>query len=199
MKLELEIRHQQIRLKNNEFLVNKTHNYHELAFDFVTDDWQDKDIYIIITDSNKNHYLYNYDETIHLPYEITKGDRIGISCFGTGENSERVTTNELRILFTESGYTQDFKPINPDYDEDVITKIFELLDSKVNKTDVETILDIDSGNPIANSTVTNALNTKSDIGHTHTASEVSGIDGVAEIEIKKAYNLLSNKIRTYGA
>ena len=37
------------------------------------------------------------------------------------------------------------------------------------------------------------------LNHTHTAEQVSGIPDVCEVEINKAYMLLVNKIRTYGA
>jgi len=195
--IEFDVNNQKLEILESSYLANKSHNYLELKFNFRTDDWLDKTIYCLAQSSKRETYQFAVvDDTVILPATILKGKHFKISLYGHDEE-HRITTNQIRIKLAESGFTRSITPVEP-VGKDVFTVIFEMLDSKLNIDDVDVILDENSTNPIANCIVTNKLNTKSDIGHTHTSNEVTGINEVAEIEIKKAYRVLKTKILTYG-
>lgn len=196
--IKFKVKSQKLELTETDYIANYSHNYLELYFDFTTDDWQDKTKYCLIQDNtHKTRQFPIIENKVLLPWTVLKQHHFRVSLYGVNNDSDyiRITTNQIRVKVAESGFTEDISPIDPDYQGDIITVILEALDTKVDLDDFhETIEGLDSEIDSINTTLSN----KSDIGHTHTSEEVSGIDGVAEIEIKKAYNLLSNKIRTYG-
>lgn len=58
---------------------------------------------------------------------------------------------------------------------------------------VDTTLDGTSSNAIANSAVVDALDSKSDVGHTHTVSDVTDFPTLSTVATSGSYNDLSNK------
>lgn len=196
--IKLRVRHQKLELIDKQYLANKSHNYLELHFDFTTEDWNDRQKYCLIQVNNKTYQFIIDEEILLLPGNVLHNRVFKISVYGiTVEEYTRITTNQIRITSKESNYTEDVSPVNP-VKGDIFTLVFEELESRVKWEDVDQVLDITSENPVSNSLVASALQGKSDINHTHNPEDVPGIDTVAEFEIKKAYNLLSNKIRTYG-
>ena len=61
---------------------------------------------------------------------------------------------------------------------------------------VDSTLDATSSNAVSNSVVSNALDGKSDVGHTHTVSDVTDFPTLATVATSGSYNDLSNKPTT---
>lgn len=129
MQLNFKVEKQRIIQTSNEFLVNKSHNYHIINVEFA-DDWADYTKFIIIKDNTGEAYLFHHDGTgIELPYTIVSGDRFSISAYGVDTDQNRVTTNEISILLNNAGYTTDISEI-PEEEMDIIADIYQKIDTK---------------------------------------------------------------------
>ena len=195
--ITLKVNEQKLELTDTSYLANRSHNYLKILFDIVENTgWDNRSIYCLVHTSKKTFQFIVTDNQVILPGKVLQDNHFKISLYGvTDDPYTRITTNQIRVKLAPSGYTEEISPVDP-ISEDIFTYIFEVLDTKVDLEDYNEIIEVI--NEDINS-INTTLNNKSDIGHTHTSDEVSGVDTVAEIEIKKAYNLLSNKIRTYGA
>ena len=69
--------------------------------------------------------------------------------------------------------------------------VLETVNSLPDAISVDSALSETSTNPVQNKIVTEALNGKSDIGHTHSASDIT--DGLATVATSGSYDDLSNK------
>ena len=58
---------------------------------------------------------------------------------------------------------------------------------------VDSTLDATSSNAVSNSVVSNALDGKSDVGHTHTTSQITDFPTLSTVATSGSYNDLSNK------
>lgn len=195
--IELDITNQKLEIVDTKYLVNKSHNYLKIKFNFNTSDWIDRTKFCLLQNNERVTYQFLIENgKVIIPSSVLKGKYFKISVYGVAEDNSRITTNQIRMKLAESGYTDEISPVD-DVGRDVFIVIFEILETKLSFDDIDLAFDVESFNPIANSVVANALNLKSDIRHHHTANEVSGIDEIAGVEIKRAYTLLGNKIRNY--
>ena len=142
--------------------------------------------------SNGVYTQHIIDGECSVPSKVLEHTQFILGVYGVNDDS-RITTNSMRIYLNESDFTTEIDTVIDDSVEDVFYEIFQVLDSKIDAVDVSTVGRTGSYNDLVDVPME-----FTPTSHTHTSEEVSGVDGVAEVEIKKAYNLLSNKIRTYG-
>ena len=141
MDLKFQVRNQKLEKLTDEFIVNEAHNYHTIFIDFVTPDWNNRAIFVILKDKEGNAYRCHYtDNGIKLAHAIVK-DNFSISCYGMANDESRITTNELSIWLNEAGYTEDIIEIPPE-EMDIIADIYLQLDTKSDKGHDHTVSDI---------------------------------------------------------
>lgn len=169
MDLNFKINNQKLETQDKNFIVQKSNNYLRLIFDFQTDDWAGTTKFLILQNTDKENYLFEItNNSVTVPYDILIGNRFKISAYGLKQDNTRITTNIITILLHKSGYTTDLNNI-----EDLTPSVVEDLYMKLNqKASIE------------------SLDGKSDIDHTHSVSDVSGLSSVA---ITGDYNDLINK------
>lgn len=131
MDLNFEINNQIITRIDKNILVNKSKNYVFCYFTFKTDDWLDKEKFVIFKDSWGNAYEcyignMEYCRCV-VPSDALKGTNFSVSVFG----GDRITTNELTILLIPSGYTTRIVPSSGAADKDVFVQIFDELSNKI--------------------------------------------------------------------
>ena len=192
MDLLFTIENQRLTLKDNNTVVNKANNYHNVLLDFKTTDWADKAIFVLLKDKDRNCYRIPYvDGGVRIPSGILTGERFYITVYGVTED-ERVTTNELVINMHGSGYCEDILPIPEDY-EDLIADIYLRLLTKLNISDIDDELDVNSADPVQNKIVTSALNRKSEVDHTHFVVDVVDFPELSNVATTGAYDDLIGK------
>lgn len=143
MILKYKIKKQQIiKIKRKEENpIQHSINYLKLAFIFKDEDWTDliKFIQFKFKGETYQYYLDDIDEegfyNITVPSFILEGKGFHFTIYGT-DNQVRITTETIEINIIENDYTKNISPINPDEDpEDITTKIFKILETKVDKVD----------------------------------------------------------------
>ena len=192
MELKFEVNNQELVLiTDTSKIANKSNNYLQLFFDFLTDDWLDKTKYCILKSSDQENFLFNvYDDVpVKVPSQVLIGRFFYITLYGVGNDDERITTNVLKVRILESDFSLKFSSVQGDYDafNDLRNQI-RLLDesiSLVGKTgEYSDLLNIPSNFTPAE--------------HTHTASDITNFEEKTASEIKYALRQTANKIRNYG-
>lgn len=191
MDLNFTVNNQELTKKDNNKIVNKSNNYIKIRIDFNGDEWEALNKYIILKNENGVAFQFQHSvEGVLIPSTILMGRLFTITVYGADETTKRITTNEIVIRLIESGYTKDISSIadeSVDIFVEVTRRMDDLesqLDGKLNINDVDTDLNIDSSNPIANHAVTSKLNSIED-----------NIETKSGLQISKFSTQLANKIR----
>lgn len=192
MNIRCNITNQIITITDTDKIVNQSHNYLKIYFDFLTEDWADKTVYVLLKNEERKTYEYQYNtETgLTVPYSVLKGNLFRMTVYGVNQdNTVRITTNELTVRLLHSGYTSEIDPIE-DTDIDVIADLYLRLDEKLNIADyiVDSELDEDSNNPVSNSAVTEAIN--------NIEIDPAIVAEISSLEVKASFRALANRIRT---
>ena len=146
--LNFKINGQRLQLLNRSCkLVNKTNEYIHLNFTFEGSDWTENTKYAILNDSNDKSYLFqiNEGEPIIVPSIIVGGNYFIVGVYGVTTDDEddvRVTTNVYQIRLKGSNYTTDLTPIEYE-SKDVITDLYDKLEGKLDKDDLEPAINLD--------------------------------------------------------
>ena len=119
MELKFEVNNQELVLiTDTSKIANKSNNYLQLFFDFLTDDWLDKTKYCILKSSDQENFLFNvYDDVpVKVPSQVLIGRFFYITLYGVGNDDERITTNVLKVRILESDFSLKFSSVQGDYD-----------------------------------------------------------------------------------
>ena len=200
MDLRFEIENQKLTISNKEFIVDKSNKYLNLVFDFITDDWADTTKFCILKNNTENYLFPIADNTVNVPYDAVSDDNIRITVYGIKLDDTRITTNEIGLLLNHSGYTTDISNIE-DLTPTVAEDLYLKLGQKLNITDIDAELDINSADPVQNKIIYAALNGKSGVDHKHNVSDVLDFPNLANVATSGSYNDLSNKptVESLGA
>lgn len=210
-------------IDTKKFLVEKSNNYLKIFFNFKTDDWDNLRKFIILKDSDRKAYQFNMkNDGINIPSIVLKKNYFFVSIYGIDVNTNRITTNELKINLVETGYTQDISRID-DEGKDIFIEMEELIHqiSDVGRSgEYSDLLNIPTNfNPTPHTHNVSEINdfqdNISDVGisgeysdllnipnefnptlHTHTTSEITDYPERTASEIKASYRQLANRIRT---
>lgn len=123
MNLEFNVTNQKLQLTNKDYYANESNNYLECVFNFITSDWTDKTIFIILKNKEDAFKLPYTGEPIIVPYEAVKDNRFYIMVYGV-KDDVRITTNQLSLALKYSGYTTEISNVPPDA-PDLIDVLFE--------------------------------------------------------------------------
>lgn len=192
MDLRFEIENQKLTISTKEFIVDKSNKYLNLVFDFITDDWADTTKFCILKNHTENYLFPIADNTVNVPYDAVSDDNIRITVYGIKLDDTRITTNEIGLLLNHSGYTTDISNIE-DLTPTVAEDLYLKLGQKLNITDIDDELDINSADPVQNKIVLGALNGKSGVDHKHNVSDVLDFPNLANVATSGSYDDLSHK------
>lgn len=130
LELKFKIENQKLTFLDKEFIVDKSNNYLKLFFEFATQDWNDLHKFAILKNSKRKAYQFRITdkEAIIVPSEVLIGKYFLISIYGADINTNRITTNEIRINLKQSGYTANISQIH-DTGRDIFIEMEELIDN----------------------------------------------------------------------
>lgn len=156
MSLNFKIQNQQLKQIGETKPANLSQEYLELSFEFLTTDWTGLTKFGLFTDTNGLKYRVALtDDKVIVPNAVLQYNKFTFSIYGV-KDDVRVTTNQLTIYLKDSGYVRDVENDIPDDDPTIVEEIYEALDTKANTSDMTT-----------------ALAGKSDVGHSHTKSDIT--------------------------
>ena len=154
--MNFKIQNQQLTQIGETKPANHSQEYLELNIDFQTNDWNGLTKFGLFTNQNGLKYRVALtDDKVIVPNSCLSDEKFTFSIYGV-KDDVRVTTNQLTIYLKDSGYVRDVENDIPDDDPTIVEAIYEALDTKANTSDMTT-----------------ALAGKSDVGHSHTKSEIT--------------------------
>lgn len=190
---EFDVDQQDITLKSKPVMANSSNMYLQLKFNFKNHDWDDLAKFVICHTEKENYLLALEDNTVMIPDYCIHQRWLRFTLYG--ENTEtcvRITCKQQELVLLESNYTKDTSSTCPDYNPDAFVIILERLD-RVDR-DLE---DRYTKNEVYNKIETDELLlTKSDVGHSHTVSDLTDFNENVGLEIKASFRQLANRIRT---
>ena len=138
MKLKFSLHGQALKRADRNYIVADSKNFLTAEFEF-SHQWNSCEKTAIF----KNEYgaysvLLSKDKCI-VPYEVMGGN-FGVSVFGVS-NELRITTNEIVVELTPSGYTEGETPPEPTPTvyEQLLTQIAQSEEAKADKAEVNSI------------------------------------------------------------
>ena len=143
MNLEYEVKNQTCKRTDSNYAVDDSQEYLEIEFDFKTNDWTNCNKFIFFRCKGVNYPYGISNDKIIVPAIFLKNKELIFGVYGVN-NDVRITTNINRVSLGKSYYDSETAEIDDTvYTETVVEEIFE------------------------------ELNRKSNIGHTHTKSEIT--------------------------
>lgn len=130
LELKFKIENQKLTFQDKKFIVDKSNNYLKLFFEFATEDWNDLFKFAILKNSKRKAFQFRItnDDGIIVPSEVLIGKYFLISIYGADIETNRITTNEIRINLKQSGYTANISQIH-DTGRDIYVEMAELIDN----------------------------------------------------------------------
>ena len=204
--VEFEVDNQILSRKTKSKIVNKSHNYLKLCFDFSAE-WDNCTHKYLICKTGEGNYQFDVtmetvdedvNEVVIVPFPLITERYLYLTLYGTFSDESRITTNELVLKFVHSGYTTDISSIDPEKGKDVIMRfeqeldqIKETLTTKVDNVIVENhyIKGFCNGNLLFCFSLDNT--------HEHSSNNITDFGERTAVEIKQAYRVLENNIRQY--
>lgn len=164
MIVNINIENQLLSVENPKRLINRSNNYLELNFNFLTEDWEDKIKYVILKNSRWKNFQFKIESesTIIVPGNVLIGRWFEITVYGISEDNERITTNLEHVLLRESGYTNCISPVNEDGGScDVITDLYKRKLDAENYI-IDGYIDDESENPVMNKVIASTITSQSE-------------------------------------
>lgn len=226
MELEFNIKGQEItRLDDDKYLVQDSKNYVQVKLNFLTEEWEGLQKYVILKTRFKNYnYPLGLGDTFSfiLPDIVLTGEFFRIGVYGSyydyiEETETLIPTDECIIILKESVYTQDISPTS-DVPEDIFNTVMRELEEKVDKVEgkglstndytdedkakvdnfgiiVDDELSTTSINPVQNNVITTNLQTKAEIVHEHVTADVIDFESSVDVDLDKLLSDLTEKVR----
>ena len=142
MDLQFNVTNQKLKLVSKDNYANESNNYLNCVFNFVTSDWEDKTIFIILKNKEEAFKFPFTGEAIPVPYEVVKHTRFYVMAYGVKDDT-RITTEQLSLSLKYSGYTTEISNVPPDA-PDLIDVLFETKAGVDHKHIVDDITDFPS-------------------------------------------------------
>lgn len=185
--LKFQVKDQHLKRIDETVVVNKLKNILVARFDFK-EGWDDLNVFAIFKNENKSYCLsVNLEDNIGecvVPWEVLQGRWFKLTLFG----GNLLTTNEITIYLSESGYTTDVDSTS-DPSPDIFVELFEKFDEKADVDHTHNISDVNNLDDELAS-IHNELNQKSNVGHNHTSNDVTDFAKSLETEIDEDLELL---------
>lgn len=155
MTLNFKISNQILKQIGETKPANHSQEYLELSFEFLTTDWNGLTKFALFTNQQGLKYRVALtNDKVIVPNACLSDEKFKFSIYGV-DDDVRVTTNQLTIYLSDSGYVRDVENDIPDDDPTIVEEIYECLDGKAPLVHTHTKSDI------------------SDFSHTHTKSEIT--------------------------
>ena len=154
--------------------------------------------YAIFSSETGENYCVDFGNDIgqsdcYIPAKVLEGDFFRVTLMGINEESGmREVTNPVTVHLVRSGFTENLQAYDPDLDNgDIFSQLRELINNCLCDVRVEgnQLLFIKENTVYYRFTITN---------HQHTSSQITDLEDTIGLEIKRGYQVLVNKIRTYG-
>lgn len=207
MDLEFDIENQIIKRTDNNAVVNKSRNYLECNFSFLSSDWDDVEKFAIFTNTRGNNYLVNLgtlnNSNCIVPSDVLLGDYFRVGVYG----GDLITTNSVKIRLLHSSYSKSVSSCKT-YKTDVFVQIFQKLDMKFEVASFDgdskvTFYNIDDDNELVEIGCID-LDLHS-LAHSGSYNDLEDVpDDIANVretiseEIKLSYTQLAGAILSYG-
>lgn len=154
--MNFKIQNQQLIQIGETKPANHSQEYLELDIDFKTTDWNGLTKFGLFTNQNGLKYRVALtDDKVIVPNSCLSDEKFTFSIYGV-KDDVRITTNQLTIYLKDSGYVRDVENDIPDDDPTIVEEIYTAIDTKADASEMAA-----------------ALDGKSDVGHTHTKSDVT--------------------------
>ena len=154
--MNFKIQNQQLTQIGETKPANHSQEYLELNIDFQTNDWNGLTKFGLFTNQNGLKYRVALtDDKVIVPNSCLSDEKFTFSIYGV-KDDVRVTTNQLTIYLKDSGYVRDVENDIPDDDPTIVEEIYTAIDTKADASEMAA-----------------ALDGKSDVGHTHTKSDIT--------------------------
>ncbi len=140
MRLKFEIKQQHIHRTDNEIPVNKSHDYLDAEFKFLTSEWEGLTKTVLfkipLPKGKEKSYAMQLDSSntsvITVPWEVLQGHVFKVSVFA----GDLITANEVLVYLEESGYTTNVSSTsNPS--PDIFTDVFNKLSEKYDNIEID--------------------------------------------------------------
>lgn len=157
MDLNFEIENQILRrIDSSENIVNKSKNYLNCNFNFLTPDWDDL-IKIAVFESETGEKIHRYlgkypTSKINVPGQVLNGDYFKLSVYG----GDLISTNTEIVILVRSGYSKQVCG-----EKDIFIDIFEQIALKMDKQEFQDL-----------TAIAESVLTKADRNHTHDVSDI---------------------------
>ena len=143
MDVEFDVTNQIVTRTDKNKTVNYSDDYLRLCFDFKTEDWSATSKFLLVWQDDEVYRFGLTEDNFVVPDELLTKNKLVFSIYGVTQ-TYRITTPKVLVKLLESGYTTDIADFNPeDFSQDIVEEIYS------------------------------AINLKSDIGHTHTKSQIT--------------------------
>lgn len=154
--MNFKIQNQQLKQIGETKPANHSQEYLELSFEFLTTDWNGLTKFGLFTNQQGLKYRVALtDDKVIVPNSCLADEKFLFSIYGVLDDV-RITTNQLTIYLKDSGYVRDVENDIPDDDPTIVEEIYTAIDTKADASEMAA-----------------ALDGKSDVGHTHTKSDVT--------------------------
>ena len=173
MEIQFKIANQTLKRIGETYPANHSQEFLKLSFEFQTEDWEGLTKFALFNYQGKRYRIPLTNNACITPNAVLKGERFGFMVYGVNNEDVRATTNHITVYLAESGYSTDVENDIPDDDPGIVEQIY---------------LDIDAAKSEAESNAKDytdtALTGKSDVGHTHTESDITDL---------KEYSIVGHK------
>ena len=161
MDLNFKVKEQIINRTDNNTIVNLSENYLQLCFTFQSNDWTGLTKFVLFKHGEKSTRIGLIEDKVIVPASLLTGNRLVFSLYGLDTPNDevyRITTNQIRLHLLDSGYTSEVDDLIDDEEVDIVEEIY----IAINNTETVCKEYTDTG-----------LESKADIEHTHTKSDVT--------------------------
>jgi hypothetical protein len=145
MDLSFEVSNQSVKRVERRELANYSQEYLQLSFDFKTSDWSGLTKFALFKCKGKAYRVALTEDKVLVPNAVLRGDRFTFMVYGVNNDDVRVTTVSTLLYLEDSGFTEDVEDDLPDDDPSIVEQIYIAIDGK------------------------------SDLGHTHTESDITDL------------------------
>ena len=178
MEIGFKIKNQTLKKigKNNK-PANKSQEFLEFSFDFTTLDWDDLSKFALFGCRGKNYRVALVNDKCIVPNAVLLEDKFVFSVYGVDNENVRATTNQLTVYLSDSGYTTDVENDIDDTDPTIVEQIYiDIAKAEIDaKGYADNGLALKVDKTMYDAKVEELENGKSDVGHTHTESDITDL------------------------
>lgn len=164
MDLKFIVNNQSLNRLDEQKPSTLSQKYLYLSFDFQTSDWNGLVKFAIFTVNHKKYRVALVDDKALVPNACLESDTFMFSVYGLDDDDLRVTTNQVMVYLSKSGFCADVENDIPDDDPTIVEAIYLAIDNAIDTCENYA----DAG-----------LSSKSDVGHKHVEADITDLQDYA--------------------